>query len=187
MSMYASLADDRRVRVETTLSDRTARGEADFTALYQARFAHLAGQLYAFVGDAGEARDLVQEAFVRAWQRWSTISRYDDPVAWVRRVAWNLALTRHRRLALFRRFAHKSRLPDSVAPVGPDRVALVAALRQLPEQQRRALVLHYLADLPIAEIAVETGVAEGTVKSWLHRGRTELAKLLVDFREGGAR
>jgi RNA polymerase sigma-70 factor (ECF subfamily) len=187
MCMTASLADDWGVPVDASLSDRTTTAEADFTALYQARFADLAGQLLAFVGDASEARDLVQEAFVRAWQRWSTIQKYDDPVAWVRRVAWNLAMSRYRRLALFRRFAHRTRPADSVAAAEPDRVVLVAALRELPERQRRALVLHYLADLPIAEIAAETGVAEGTVKSWLHRGRLELAKRLVGFQEGGAR
>ena len=43
-----------------------------------------------------ETQDLVQEAFIRAWKRWDRIRRYDDPVAWVRRVAWNLAMTRHR-------------------------------------------------------------------------------------------
>jgi RNA polymerase sigma-70 factor, ECF subfamily len=189
MGMTAPLANDRRVRVQASLSDRTSSGggEADFTALYEARFADLAGQLHAFIGDASEARDLVQEAFVRAWQRWSTVSTYEDPVGWVRRVAWNLAISRHRRLVLFRRFARRSPPPASVAAVEPDRVVLVAALRRLPEQLRRALVLHYLADLPIAEIAAETGAQEGTVKSWLHRGRVELAKQLAGFREGGAR
>ncbi len=68
-----------------------------------------------------------------------------------------------------------------------ERVVLVAALRKLPPAQRRALVLHYLADLSIADIAAESGVAEGTVKSWLHRGRVELARHLVDFREGEQR
>jgi RNA polymerase sigma-70 factor (ECF subfamily) len=57
-------------------------------------------------------------------------------------------------------------------------VALVAALAELPGNHRRALVLHYLADMPIAEVAQREGVAEGTVKSWLHRGRAALAARL---------
>jgi RNA polymerase sigma-70 factor (ECF subfamily) len=60
----------------------------------------------------------------------------------------------------------------------PDRVALVVALRTLPAQHRRAVVLHYLADLSVTEIAVDTGAAVGTVKSWLHRGRVQLAEAL---------
>lgn len=164
------------------------RSETEFAALYQARFGDLASQLYAYLGDRAEAQDVTQEAFVRAWQRWTKISTYDDPVAWVRRVAWNLATSRHRRLAVARRFLSRSRPPEPQPGAGPDRVALVAALRRLPEKQRRALVLHHLADLSVAEIARDIGVAEGTVKSWLHRGRAELAKQLSETDEAsGAR
>jgi RNA polymerase sigma-70 factor (ECF subfamily) len=153
---------------------------ADFVALYEARFADLAGQLYAFTGDNIETHDLVQEAFIRAWQRWSTVGTYEDPVAWVRRVAWNLAMSRYRRLQRSR----SVRRDDQVVPgMEPDRVALVLALRTLPEQHRRAVVLHYLADLSVTEIAGETGAAVGTVKSWLHRGRVQLAAAL-QIREG---
>jgi RNA polymerase sigma-70 factor (ECF subfamily) len=60
----------------------------------------------------------------------------------------------------------------------PERVALVAALATLPATQRRAMVLRYLADLTVAEIAEREGVAEGTVKSWLSRGRTAVAAQL---------
>lgn len=156
------------------------RSEAEFAALYQARFADLASQLYAYLGDSAEAQDVVQEAFVRAWQRWTKISDYDDPVAWVRRVAWNLATSRHRRVVVARRFVSGSRPPEHQPGATPDRVALVAALRRLPEQQRRAVVLHYLADLSVADIARDTGAPEGTVKSWLHRGRAALARHLSD-------
>ncbi len=149
---------------------------ADFTALYEARFVDLAGQLYAFTGDNSETYDLVQEAFIRAWQRWATVGTYEDPIAWVRRVAWNLAMTRYRRL---QRSRTALRDHNQVVPgLEPDRVALVAALRTLPEQHRRAVVLHYLADLSVTEIAAETGATTGTVKSWLHRGRAQLAAAL---------
>lgn len=168
--------------MEVVRSGPAVAAESEFTALYDARFAQLVGQLHAFIGDAGDANDLVQEAFVRAWQRWATVGVYADPAAWVRRVAWNLALNRHRRLALFRRWARwLDREPEPHPTSGSDnRVVLVAALRRLPPHLRRALVLHYLADLSITEIADETGAAVGTVKSWLHRGRTELAKQLTE-------
>jgi RNA polymerase sigma-70 factor (ECF subfamily) len=45
----------------------------------------------------------------------------------------------------------------------------------LPERQRRVIVLHHIADLPVLEIAAELGVPKGTVVSWLHRGRAQLA------------
>lgn len=65
-----------------------------------------------------------------------------------------------------------------VAGPEPDHVALVEALASLPAAQRRAMVLRYLADLPVAEIADREGVPEGTVRSWLHRGRATLAARL---------
>jgi RNA polymerase sigma-70 factor (ECF subfamily) len=67
-----------------------------------------------------------------------------------------------------------------VPPLGPDHVALVAALRRLSPDQRRAIVLHHLVDLPVAEVAHELQVAVGTVKSWLHRGRAALAAELAE-------
>ncbi len=159
---------------------RMSAGEAEFVALYQARFSDLAAQLYAYTGDTTEAQDLIQEAFLRAWERWPKISRYEDPAAWIRRVAWNLATSRHRRLAVRRRVAARTPPPEPVPALDADHVALVDGLRRIGERQRRALILHYLADMPIADIARETGVPEGTVKSWLHRGRAELAKHLSD-------
>lgn len=160
--------------------------EWDFATLYQARFGDLAAQLYAFTGDALETQDLVQEAFIRAWQRWDRIGHYDDPGAWVRRAAWNLAITRHRRLKIFRRVPEHHPPPQS-REAGPesglDRMDLVASLRKLPEKVRRAVVLHYLADMSIADIVAEMGAAEGTVKSWLRRGRTELATHLAGYRD----
>ena len=61
----------------------------------------------------------------------------------------------------------------------PDHVVLTTALAKLPANLRQAVVMHYLADLSVAEIAEQTGVAQGTVKSWLHRGRMKLAATLT--------
>jgi RNA polymerase sigma-70 factor (ECF subfamily) len=150
-----------------------------FDEVYAAHFGDLTVQLYAYFGDYQEAQDVVQEAFCRAYSRWKAVSRYDDPVAWIRRVAWNLAVSRWRRTRTALNFLRRQR-PDEAQldGPGPDRVALVAALATLPDVHRRAMVLRYLADLTIAEIAEREGVAEGTVKSWLHRGRATLAARL---------
>ena len=111
--------------------------------------------------------------FCRAFSRWSKIAGYDDPVAWVRRVAWNLATSKWRRMKTAMNFARKHREEHASEP-SPDHVALTAALKTLPERQRRAIVMHYLADLSVADIARQENVAEGTVKSWLHRARLEV-------------
>ena len=153
--------------------------ELDFDQFYASHFAVLGVQLYAYFGDRAEAQDVAQEAFCRAWQRWSQVSTYDDPVAWVRKVAWRLAISRWRRAKTAMAFVRRHR-EEHVPEVSPDRVALGAALATLPVAQRRAVVLHYLAGLQVSEIAVQEGVAEGTVKSWLHRARTALATRLTE-------
>jgi RNA polymerase sigma-70 factor (ECF subfamily) len=153
--------------------------DADFDALYHARYGDVVAMAYALTGDLAEAQDLAQEGFCRAWQRWSTVAGYDDPLAWIRRVTANLAASRWRRLAVVRRHLHRQRHTD-VPPVDPDHVALVAALRTLPEPHRRAIVLHHLLDLPVADVADDLDVAVGTVKSWLHRGRAALAAQLAE-------
>jgi RNA polymerase sigma-70 factor, ECF subfamily len=164
---------------------QSGQPSADFAALYQGRFSDLAGQLYAFTGDRSETHDLVQEAFTRAWQRWDTVGRYEDPVAWVRRVAWNLALSRLRRLRVVRRANARLQEPSNVAAAGPDRVALISALRRIPPGRTS----RDRAALPGRPVRRRhrggTGVPTGTVKSWLHRGRVELARHLDDTREWG--
>src|SRR5256885_12980002 len=62
----------------------------DFSECYAAHFHSLTVQLFAHTGDLSEAQDVVQEAFCRALARWSRLVSYDDPIAWVRRGAWDL-------------------------------------------------------------------------------------------------
>jgi RNA polymerase sigma-70 factor, ECF subfamily len=161
--------------------------EAEFAEFYQASYRRLAAQVYAYIGKAAEAEDAVQEAYLRAWRQWSVVSRYDDPVAWVRRVAWNLAVSRIRRLATAARALRRMRPPDPAAALSPDRVALVAALRTLPHRQRQVIVLHYIADMTVADIAAELNTPRGTVLSWLARGRARLAEHLAEAANGGDR
>jgi len=95
-------------------------------------------------------------------------------------VAWNLAISRLRRLAAAARALRRLRPPDLVAALSPDHVALVAALRALPHRQRQAIVLHYIADMTVADIAAELNTPRGTVLSWLSRGRARLAEHFAD-------
>lgn len=151
-----------------------------FDAFYTGSSRRVLHQMYAMTGNLADAQELVQEAYARAWQRWSAVSTYDDPQAWVRTVAWRLAASRWRKTrngvaALLRH----GPAPDTPEP-SLDNVALVAALKQIPEAQRRTVVLHHLVGLSVAEVAHEMHVPEGTVKARLSRGRAALAQLLTD-------
>jgi len=149
--------------------------EQRFDEFYTDRFPALAAQIAVYLGDRAEAEDVAQEAFCRAWRHWSAISA--DPVPWVHTVAYRLATSRWRRLKVA--LAHRIRTrPQDVPPPDAARLDLMNALAGLPDAQRRAIVLHYLADLSVEQIAAREGVAAGTVKSWLHRGRARLATVL---------
>jgi RNA polymerase sigma-70 factor (ECF subfamily) len=168
----------------------------DFDAFYRDTSRRLLRYAYGLTGDPVEAQDLVQEAYARAWQRRRRLAGYEDPEAWLRLVVNRLSSDRWRRLFVRRaRSAAEAPLPPAPPP-SENTVLLVEAMRTLPAQHRRALALHYLLDRTVAEIAVETGVSTGTVKSWLSRGRTGLAAALGDvyptrdsgrFREGARR
>jgi RNA polymerase sigma-70 factor (ECF subfamily) len=158
--------------------------ESEFDELYAASYRRLVSQVYALVGSWDEAEECVQEAFARAWQHLGKLDRVGHPEGWIRKTAYRLAVSRFRRVLLSRRSPdralHSTAPPESASDA---RVTLVTALRTLPEAQRRAPVLYHLADLSVAEVARETGVAEGTVKAQLSRGRAALAVLLADSPE----
>jgi RNA polymerase sigma-70 factor (ECF subfamily) len=149
----------------------------EFSELYERSRERLAGQLYAVTGDEHGAFDLVEEAFARTWARWDRIANYDDPEAFVRRVAFNLAKNQWRRV---RRTLLRSSPPDRATETTDTATHqdLVAALLTLSIHEREAIVLHYLADQPIDGVAAEMKVPAGTVKSWLSRGRSRLAERL---------
>ena len=172
-----TLAGMTPTTVTTPLSASTADG---FDAFYAASGPRLVRQLHALTGDLGEAQDCVQEAFARAWQRWSTVAALDLPEAWVRTVAWRLAVSRFRRAGSGLRALRRHGPAPDVPALSPDRVALVAALAALPAAQRRAVVLHHVAGLSVQEVADEAGVPVGTIKARLSRGRTALAALLTE-------
>lgn len=159
---------------------------AEFDELYTASFRRITSQVYAMIGDLDEATECVQEAFARAWAHRRKLDRTEYPEAWVRTTAYRLAVSRWRRTRLARRPPDRAVGSAGQLPaLDETHVALVAALRRLPEAQRQALVLHHIADLPIHQIAAETGVPEGTIKARLSRGRTALAALLTDEAPGG--
>lgn len=156
------------------------RDPDDFDAFYATSSRRVLAHVAMMVGDQAEAEDAVAEAYLRAWNRWSKIKTYENPEAWVRTVAYRCAVSTWRR-AVNRLHAHRRENAEQhVDALGPDHVAIVAALRRLPAGPRRVIVLHHLVGLSVAEIRQETGIPAGTVTTWLARGRRELAAYLTD-------
>ncbi|MEU8081569.1 sigma-70 family RNA polymerase sigma factor [Catellatospora citrea] len=153
----------------------------EFDAFYADTSWRVLGQLWTMTGSRAEAEDAVAEAYARAWQRWRQVRECDSPEAWVRRTASRIAISTWRK-AVNRMRAHHRATPDQeLAGLGPDHVALVHALRQIPAEQRRAIVLHHLVGLSVAEVAAEVGAPQGTIKARLLRGRRALAGWLDDL------
>lgn len=149
-----------------------------FDAFYSGTRQRVVTFLYAISGDMADAQDIAQEAYTRAWQRWPKLATYGDPEAWVRTVGYRLAANRWRkarnRLVAYRRHGQA----DQAEPPTDDAVALVAALRQLPDDLRYPIVLYHLLDLPVADVARHTSTPINTVKTRLARGRRALAEIL---------
>lgn len=152
------------------------RSDDAFDSFYRDSRDRLVGRLAALTGDHAEAHDHVQEAFIRAWARWERVGEMDDPEAWVRRVAYHLAVSRWRRA---RRLVFGSRT-DVEVEWDEEQLAVLDALRTLPRREREAVVLHHLVGLPVDAVAAELGAPSGTVKSWLSRGRAHLATALTE-------
>lgn len=152
----------------------------EFEELYTSTFGRLVGQLFLVTGDLHEAEEVVQEAFTRAAGRWQRLREYDLPELWVRRVAINLATDSRRRVR--RRLAVQAQLDAEAAavvpPISVDGLAVAAALATLPRRQRQVVVLHYLLDVPVGEVARQLSMPVGTVKSRLARARSALAEQL---------
>jgi RNA polymerase sigma-70 factor (ECF subfamily) len=158
----------------------------EFDAFYAGSVHRLVGVLYSMTGDLGEAQDVVQEAFVRAWDRRAVLARAEYPEAWVRTVAWRLAVSRWRRARTAASAWRRHGPPPDVAAPGVEHVALAEALRHLPDVYRRAIVLHYLCDLSVEQVAAETGSPAGPVKARLSRGRAALAVHLSEPTSSGS-
>ena len=140
---------------------------------------------YALSGNRAGAEDIAQEAFLRAHRDWQRVGRYQHPGAWVRRVAANLATSAVRRRLIEARALARvwARQEPALAELPASEADFWRAVRTLPRRQAQAVALHYLEDLPVAEIAQVLGCAEGTVKAHLHHGREALGRRLALFEE----
>jgi RNA polymerase sigma-70 factor (ECF subfamily) len=142
-----------------------------FVSFYETTRERVARALALTLGDAHLAAEAVDEAMARAYQRWGTVGRYENPGGWVYRVALNWAtsaLRRRRRQPT----PHAERGPADVPTVGePD---VLAALAELDVRQRSVVVCRFYLGMSEAETAAALGTRPGTVKSRLHRALRHL-------------
>ena len=150
----------------------------NFDAFYEDEYGDVLRSVTLALGDAARAEEVTQEAFVRALRRWTTVGEMARPAGWVVVVAINAERRRWRREeAPLRDESTGSAEADHASAVATA-VDLRAALGKLTRRQRSAVVLRYLVDLPIADIANALGCAEGTAKATLSQA---LAILRVDL------
>lgn len=164
--------------------------DAGFRAWMLVRAAALRRRAYLLCGDWCAADDLVQDALLAMYPRWSRIVRGGNVDAYANKVLVGKHVDTRRRP--WRRERSVDTVPDRIDPSGEDAIAavderdgpLMAELASLPPGQRAVLVLRYADDLSIEEIAQVMGIPEGTVKSRLSRG-TEALRAHLGEPSGG--
>ncbi len=147
-----------------------------FDEFYAAARAEIARAIALALGDVDLATEATDEAMARAYERWTTLSRFERPEGWVYRVAmnWSLSILRRRRRSQHRLYDPQD---TSLAIRDPD---VHAALGELDVKHRSVIVCRHLLGWSVAETAAALRIREGTVKSRLHRAHRILHARLRD-------
>jgi RNA polymerase sigma-70 factor (ECF subfamily) len=154
------------------------RGEPEVLAELLDQYGkEIQGVAYLILRNATDAEDVLMDTLVAALDRGASLR---DPAAlrrWLLKIATNEALVRQRR---FRRVTWLHVIADLPGPTidTTEHVALIQGLATLPIRSRAAVVLHYYADLPVAEVAAAMGTSQNTVKSQLRTGLARLRESL---------
>jgi len=169
-----------RVDSEETLHFTRAQGqpvrsEDEYAAFYRAEFAHVVRTSYLIVHDRQRAEEVAQEAFIQLLAHWSKVSKYQQPGAWVRRVAIRIASRSARRERLRPAL---ERGTDPAPVFAPQDIDLLNAVKQLPTRQRAAVALFYFEDRPLPEVADILGCSHSAAKVHVFNARRRLAELL---------
>lgn len=149
-------------------------GDEEFEAFFAATYPRVVRVLGLGWNDQPAAEEATQEAFARAFRRWSRVREAARPDAYVYVTAVNV-LRRRARIVEDPVASAAERIGerDAVEEAGV-RIAVRLAIDTLPPRQRQAVLLRYVADLPVSEVAEVMGCAVGTAKSTLHRALRSL-------------
>ena len=164
------------------LRDGRPDADAEFAAFVRAASPELGRVAWYLCGDPVRAEDLLQHALLRTYLAWGRVHD-GDPVAYTRRILANARIDtwrKDRRETLTAPLAMPDAATGDGAEARAERDHLSRALRALPTQQRRVVVLRHLVGLSEAETAAELGVSLGTVKSTASRGLARLRDLLAE-------
>jgi RNA polymerase sigma-70 factor (ECF subfamily) len=179
------MAQASEVGLVDDLVRRAQAGEVDaFEAMYRAHATAVLALCRRMVRDDADARDLVQDVFVRAWERLTSFRGQSAFATWLHRLAVNVVLER---LRSSRRDAGRHVADDDEAVFGSHsaagdletRMDLETALASLPQGARTVFVLHDMEGYSHDEIAQMTGIAAGTARAQLWRARRALMKLMA--------
>lgn len=143
-----------------------------FDDWYREEHPRLLAAMTLVAADPDLAREATDEAFLRAFERWSRVSAMTTPGGWLYRTARNIVRRRWRRAAFERRILERER-PAIEAPPSLD-PAVWDVVARLPERQRTAIALRYLMGMSQAEVADAMGVAVGTASASLTAARKAL-------------
>jgi len=163
---------------------RAKTGDPDaFRILYEGHVGRIYALCLRLAGDAGKAEELVQDTFIRAWEKLPGFRGESAFGTWLFRIAVNVALSDRR--ATGRREARISLTPDTELLPGAgretdpgDRMDIEQAISSLPPKARAVFLLYDVEGYQHAEIADMTGIAEGTSKTQLFRARRLLREAL---------
>jgi RNA polymerase sigma factor (sigma-70 family) len=157
--------------------------DENFESLFRRYYPRLVQTLCLTTLDRETAADAAQEAFLQLHLDWERVSHYENRVGWIYRVALNRCRDyRRRSLRVFRFWQTQPRtVAEAEDIVWEPEWDFLEALKELPDRQRQAAALHYVAGFSQQETAQAMGVSEGTVKSHLFRARETLRmKLKVE-------
>jgi RNA polymerase sigma factor (sigma-70 family) len=178
---YASGAVDEVSAGTQIVRERPAGTPAqlrvDFGAHLEANYQRLVAQLYAITLDPGEAHDVVQDAYSRAWRNWAEIGRSPDPSAWIRWVAVRSTIRSWRRFLATFGIGRPKAIGEGA---DPRTRALLSALGRLPLGERRAVVLCHMAGASAQEVAALERVPVGLIESRLTRARHVITDGMAD-------
>jgi RNA polymerase sigma factor (sigma-70 family) len=151
-----------------------------FEAFFEAERRRLLRALYLLTGNAEEADEVLQDAFVAVWERWERVGAMDDPTGYLYRTALNRHRSGLRRAARAARRAVGQAHGGDLFAATDERVALAQALARLTPRRREAIVLTELLGYGSAEAGRLMGIADGTVRRLAQDARAELRTTLEE-------
>ncbi|MET8909447.1 SigE family RNA polymerase sigma factor [Micromonospora sp. NPDC004551] len=154
--------------------------EHEYVEYVQSRLSSLRRTAYLVLGDGDRADDAVQDALTVLYRRWGRLTDVASMDAYVHTMVVRACLTYRRRS--WSQVLLRGDPPDSAVESGSgrvdDRLVVREALGRLPVRQRMAVILRYLCDLPVSDVAHVLGCSEGTVKSRTYHGLRALRAAL---------